>query len=245
MYPFASDGDVIYIQKADSIKKGDILLVSNPLDYKRSNPRRSFSRCVAMPGEKVQIYHKRLYVNGVLQPSNYCSFDARLLLLTSAEKNAAINFYHLVADTVILTPSTYILTEQQFNRIKSDSIIKVVEQCVTPNYLYDSKLFPFSRQYNFNKDYYGPVVVPSKGMTIKFNAANYLYYKYLFTHGEKVKVEYNNGVYFVDGIKSETYTFKHDYYFLLNDYRDQPSDSRTFGPVSDEEIVARITSVIF
>ena len=82
-------------------------------------------------------------------------------------------------------------------------------------------------------------------MTIKFNAANYLYYKYLFTHGEKVKVEYNNGVYFVDGIKSECYTFKHDYYFLLNDYRDQPSDSRTFGPVSDEEIVARITSVIF
>lgn len=245
MYPFAVEGNVLKGEKPDTIHQGDILLVVNPLDIKREEPRLTLSRCVAMPGEKVQIYHKRLYVNGVLQSSNYCSFDTRLLLLSADEKNAAINFYHLVADSVILTPSTYILTEQQFNRIKSDSIIKIVEQCVTPNYLYDSKLYPFSRQFNYNKDYYGPVIVPSKGMKINLNAANYLYYKYLFTHGEKVKVEYNNGVYFVDGVKSETYTFKHDYYFLLNDYRDQPSDSRTFGPVSEEEIVARITSVIF
>lgn len=245
MYPFASDGDVIYIQKADSIKKGDILLVSNPLDYKRSNPRRSFSRCVACPGDKVQIYHKRLYVNGLLQQNDNRSFDAKILLFSSVDKEAAKNVYHLLPNNDTIVNTTFVLTQKQFNSILTDSIIKNISQSILPNYLYDSNLYPFSRQFNFNKDYYGPITIPAKGLKINLNAANYLFYKHLFNYGEKVKVEYRNGDYYVDGKKSETYTFSHNYYFLLNDYIDNPSDSRTYGPVADDEILARVSSVFF
>lgn len=245
MYPFAVDGDLVYTEKTENIKSGDILLISNPLDYKSEKPRLSYSRCVASPGDKVQIYGKRLYVNDKLQQQYHCSFDVEILLLTDSEKQAAKTRYQLVDDSTQLFNTNYIVTENQYNRIKEESILSHIQKSVLPDYLYDSKLFPFARQYHYNKDFYGPIVVPSKGMKIKLNAANYLFYKYLFFHSEKTKVEYKDGSFYVDGVKSDSYTFKNDYYFLLNDYLDDPSDSRTFGPVSFNDIERRVTSVFF
>ena len=245
MYPFAGDGDLVYTEKPENIKCGDILLVSNPLDYKSAKPRLSYSRCVASPGDKVQIYDKRLYVNDKLQQQYYSSFDVEILLLTDTEKKAAKTRYNLVDDSTKLFNTNYIITEKQYNRIKEESILSHIEKSVVPYYLYDSKLFPFARQYRYNKDFYGPIIVPAKGMKIKLNAANYLFYKYLFFHSEKTKVEYKDGLFYVDGVKSESYTFKNDYFFLLNDYLDNPSDSRTFGPVSFNDIECRVTSVFF
>ncbi len=245
MYPFAVDGDLVYAEKPETINKGDILLITNPLDYKSEKPRLSYSRCVASPGDKVQIYDKRLYVNDILQQQHYCSFDVEILMLTDSEKKAAKIRYQLVDDTTQLFNTNYIVTEQQYNRIKDESILSHVQKSILPYYLYDSKLFPFVRQYHFNKDFYGPIIVPSKGMKIKLSAANYLFYKYLFFHSEKSKVEYHNGAFYVDGVKSDSYIFKNDYYFLLNDYLDDPSDSRTFGPVSFSDIERRVSSVFF
>lgn len=245
MYPFIVDDNIFYAENIDTIRKGDVLMVSNPMDIKRDNPRLSVSRCVAMPGDIVQIYCKRLYINSILQREDFTSFDAKIQLYSPEEKYAAIQRYHLITNKDTLINTTFILTNPLYHRIKSDSIITKIEQCVVYDYLSDSKLYPYSRQFRFNKDYYGPVTVPSKGMTIKINPANYLYYNYLLFHGEGVKLEYRSGVYYVDGKKSDTYTFKHNYYFLLNDYRDDPSDSRTYGPVSDEEVMSRVSSVIF
>ncbi|MBO4244751.1 MAG: hypothetical protein J5882_06845 [Bacteroidales bacterium] len=245
MFPFADDGDWVYAEKPDDIQCGDILLIGNPLDYRHSSPRISYSRCIATPGSKVQIYSKRLYVNDELQQGVNISFDAEVLLLNEADKRAAVDRYKLVPENQILTNTKYVVSQNLFNRMVSDSVLPHVRQSVLPVYLYDDKLFPFSHQFNFNKDFFGPVVVPSKGMKIKLTPSNYLVYKFLFLHAEKTKVEHRDGIFYVDGIKSDSYTFKHDYFFMLNDYRDDPSDSRTYGPVADDEIVARVSSVIF
>lgn len=245
MYPFLDDDNIFYAENIDTIHRGDVLMVVNPLDIKRETPRLSVSRCVALPGDKVQIYSKRLYINNVLQREDYSSFDTKILLFSPEEKRAAMERYHLTTKNDTLINTTFILTHNLYHRIKQDSIITKVEQCIVPDYISDSNLYPYSRQFHFNKDYYGPVTIPFKGMKIKLNAANYLYFNYLLFHGEGVKLEYRNGAYYLDGIKSDTYTFKHDYYFLLNDYRDNISDSRTFGPVSTEEVKVRVSSVIF
>lgn len=245
MFPFTDDGDWVYAETPKDIQSGDILLVNNPLDYKRNNPRQSYSRCLATPGSKIQIYNKRLYINDELQQGINCSFDAEILLLNESDRKVSAERYKLVPENQTLVNTKYVVSQNLFNRIVEDKILSHVKQCVLPIYLYDDKLFPFSHQFHYNKDFYGPFTIPAKGMKIKLTTSNYLLYKFLFMHAEKSKVEFRNDGFYVDGKKSDSYTFKHDYYFLLNDYRDDPSDSRTFGPVADDEIVARISSVIF
>ena len=244
MYPFATSGDIVYTTKAENIKIGDFLLIDNPLDKKRATPRLSFQRCVARAGDKIQIYCKRLYINDVLQSSDYCSYDTKILLLNDSERDAAQKFYKLspfdgdLANTVVVVP------EKLREKMVSDSILPHVETMVIPQYLSDRKLFPYSRYFNWNKDFYGPLVVPAKGMKIKLDVANYVFYKYIFDHCEKCDVEYRDGHFTVDGKQAQKYTFRHNYYFVLNDYRDDPSDSRTFGPVCEDDVRAKATSFV-
>ena len=244
MYPFASSGDIVYTKKVENIKVGDFLLIDNPLDKKRSVPRQSLQRCVAMAGDKIQIYSKRLYINDVLQNSDYCSFDTKILLLNDGELDAAHRLYKLFPEDGELVNTVSVVPEKLRQRIVADSILHHVEISVVPPYMADRKLFPYSRYFNWNKDFYGPVVVPAKGMKIRLDVANYVLYKYIFDNSEKCDVQFRDGQFTVDGKPAQTYTFRHNYYFLLNDYRDDPSDSRTFGPVCEDDIRAKATSFV-
>lgn len=242
MFPYAVDGDVVRTESPKNINSGDILLINNPL-YTDNKEHLSLQRCVAMPGDKVQIFHKRLYVNDILQNSDYCSFDIKMLFLSATEKKSAVKIYNLIPDNEPLANTVYVLPETKYQKIVSDSILKHVEKCVLAPYLYDSRLFPFSHLFTWNKDYYGPIVVPFKGMKIKLNTMNYVFYKFLFDQGDEAKVECIDNKFYVDGKVLDTYTFCHDYYYLLNDYRDDTSDSRSYGPISNECIKARVTQV--
>lgn len=244
MYPSASSGDIVYTKKAENIKVGDFLLIDNPLDKKHSVPRKSLQRCVALSGDKIQIFSKRLYINDVLQNSDYCSFDTKILLLNDGELDAANKLYKLFPDDGELVNTVLVVPEKLRQRIVSDSVLHHVDISVVPPYMADRKLFPYSRYFNWNKDFYGPVVVPAKGMKIKLDVANYVFYKYIFDNSEKCDVQYHDGQFIVDGKPAQTYTFRHNYYFLLNDYRDDPSDSRTFGPVCEDDIRAKATTFV-
>ena len=104
-------------------------------------------------------------------------------------------------------------------------------------------LFPFSSYYRWSKDFYGPLIVPRQGMSIKLTVGNYVAYKHLIEKYEGSAVQWKDGECVVDGKSAVEYVFKRDYYFVLNDYRDDPSDSRTFGPVPDGIIVGKVKTL--
>ncbi|MCQ2973214.1 MAG: signal peptidase I [Bacteroidales bacterium] len=240
MYPTVRGGDVVFVKKINKINIGDLVMVSNPLQTKNTDMSKflSLKRCVGLPGDSIQIYQKRLYRNGILQKSDYCSFYKKVRIFSKEEIELAKNHYKIISDSSYLINSLVIVPEQEMKKISEEGKLKHISDDIISKDLHDYCLFPYSHVVNWNRDYYGPLLIPKKGLNIKLSVFNYVYYKFLIDNFENHKIEYKNNKFYVDGVLSENYTFKNDYYFVLNDFRDNPSDSRTFGPVPKNHIYA-------
>lgn len=239
MMPNLSKGEMVLLKKAEKISKNDILLIDNPLRRPNQSPKNTLKRCVGLPGDTVEIRSKNLFINGLLQRADFCQFDRKFSFFSTDELNVAAYRYKIFPAKQSNMTQTVAVPERLFKRIKSENIVKNISDGVLPEDMGDRCLYPFSPHCFWNRDFYGPLVVPKKGLTIKLSFQTVVYYKFLFEKFEGITVVLKDHKYFVDGKPAETYTFKNDYYFVLNDYRDDVSDSRTFGPVRRDLILGK------
>lgn len=231
MNPSFLNGETVAVKKSNNIEINDILLIDNPLKKKNQEHNFTLKRCVALPGDSLEINAKLLYVNGQLNSCKHCQYNRKFNFFNKSEVKAAVNDYGILSGKITNMIQVVPLTDELFSKIISDGKIKHVVTDITSKDLSDRCLYPFSSFFRWNKDFYGPILVPKKGTTIAMNTRNFVFYKYMIEHFENSKLEYKDGKFLVNGQVAENYTFKNDYYFLLNDTRDDPSDSRTFGPV--------------
>lgn len=104
---------------------------------------------------------------------------------------------------------------------------------------------PKNRKLAWTIDNYGPVVIPRKGMTIELTPVNFLVYRRTIERLEKITLEEKGGVYFLGTQPVTTYTFRHNYYFMMGDNRHNSNDSRYWGFVPEENIVGKAGFVLF
>jgi signal peptidase I len=90
----------------------------------------------------------------------------------------------------------------------------------------------------FNPDYYGPLVVPKKGMTLPLDSRSVRQW-YTFIAREGHVLDTVGTAVSIDGKPVSEYTIQRNYLFVLGDNRDNSADSRFWGFVPVENVIGQ------
>ena len=136
------------------------------------------------------------------------------------------------------------LTDEMLKELKSFSSVVSIEPNIDnypPDYPDSWKtIFPFSENFEWTRDNFGPLWIPQKGVTVKLNLENLPLYERIISsyEGNELSVE-DDGTIRINGETVTEYTFRQDYYFMMGDNRHNSLDSRYWGFVPEDHIVGK------
>ena len=105
------------------------------------------------------------------------------------------------------------------------------------------EVFPFSRNYSWNRDNFGPLVIPKKGMTVTLTKKTLPLYERAINAYESNQLDVKEDGIYINGKLAKTYTFKMDYFWMMGDNRHMSADSRYWGYVPEDHIVGKASFV--
>lgn len=226
-----------------TIKQGDIFVFNSTWNKNYI----LIKRCVALPGDTLNIKNAAIYNNNKLFASPDTEKNNYKFRIKN-KKNLSKAIDSLDSNTIRINNWNDKIIEANLSKFELSFLKKF--NCIDSikikiDSFVEGKTFVKTPKIKWTFDNMGPLVVPKKGMQIKLNKETYALYERAINSSEDCKITQLNDVYFVNNKKVIIYTFKQNYYFMMGDNRKETLDSRRWGFVPESNIIGKVQCVLW
>ncbi len=179
----------------EKIKRNDVLVFNFPGEDGAPVDKKSnfVKRCIGMPGDTLEISDKNIFINNkIAVQGSHIKYAYEIYSNMDSLSSYLYNTFRVTQGGADSVDSKYVflMTPVQADSISKMSNILSVKRSSAQNAT--NNMFPGGKFSLWNKDFYGPIVIPQKGKTIQLNVDNIDLYFRLITRYEKHALKISN-----------------------------------------------------